>query len=141
MTVYQRLTATKIADWLSTYYLDAGGQPIVCVPSPPVVPDSPDNIVVVTMLPGTGHDYDKAFEVRNFQIRSRSIQNNPQIAEANSMGIDSLFNSMKMPWNPNGSHVIELGWTGGGPSPLPADDSANRYSWVCTYYAKAATGY
>lgn len=137
----QRISGSMIADWLSINYLDADGQPVTCISSPPVIPDSPDNIVVVTMLPGTGHDFDRAFEIRTFQVRCRSLQNNPQIAEANSMEIDTLFNSMKMPWRPSGAHVIELGWTGGGPSPLPADDTSNRYSWVCSYYAKSATGY
>jgi hypothetical protein len=138
---YQRLTGTKIANWLSANYTTVSGSRLTCVASPPVIPDSPDEIVVVTLLPGTGHDHEKAFEVRSFQIRCRSMQNTPWIAEANSMGIDSLLNSMMMPWQPDGAHVIELGWTGGGPSPLPADDAANRYSWVCSYYGKSATGY
>lgn len=131
-----RITATRIKNGL-TVMTDG----LLIVASPPVIPDSPDRIVVVTLLPGIGHDHEKAFEVRTFQLRARSIQNIPEQAEEDLMGIDTLLNSMRMPWRPDGAHVIELGWTGGGPSPLPADDSANRYSWVCSYYCKAATGY
>lgn len=131
-----RITATRIKNGL-TVMTDG----LLIVASPPVIPDSPDRIVVVTLLPGIGHDHEKAFEVRTFQLRARSIQNIPEQAEEDLMGIDTLLNSMRMPWRPDGAHVIELGWTGGGPSPLPTDDSANRYSWVCSYYCKAATGY
>lgn len=133
----ERITGTRIKNGLTTL---TGGS-LVCVASPPVIPDSPDRIVVVTLLPGTGHDHERAFEIRTFQIRCRSIQNVHEQAEADSMTIDTLLNSMRMPWRPDGAHIIELGWTGGGPSPMPADDSANRYSWVCSYYCKAATGY
>lgn len=138
---YQRLTGTKVSNWLGTNYRNAAGNTLMCTPYPPVIPDSPDELVIVTMLPGTGFDHERAFEIRSFQIRCRSLQNTPWIAEANSMGIDTLLMSMMMPWKPDGAFVNELGWTGGGPSPLPADDTANRYSWVCTYYCKSATGF
>lgn len=136
-----RISGTRIANWLATNYLDSSNQPLVCVAYPPVVPDAPDTIVIVTLLPGSGFDFDKAFEVRSFQIRCRSIQNNPDISEANSVGIDTLLNSIMMPWEPDGCHIVDLTWTGGGPFPMPVDDSANRYSWVCTYICKAATGF
>lgn len=140
MTVV-RISAKRIANWLGVNYFDAANRNLTCIAYPPVIPDSPDELVVITMQPGPGMDNERAYETRLFQVRCRAIQNNPQISEANSMGIDTLFMSLMMPWNPDGSHVIDLGWTGGGPAPMTPDDSANRYSWACNYYCKAATGF
>jgi hypothetical protein len=139
--VSERITSTRIANWLSETITNKDSLPIECVAVPPVMPDFPDEIVIVTLLPGTGLDHERAFEVRTFQIRCRSPQNVPEYAEFNSIMIDNHLMSMMMPWKPDGAFVNELGWTGGGPAPLPADDSSNRYSWVCSYYCKAATGY
>lgn len=137
----ERITGTRIANGLMIERAALSKPLLTCVASPPVIPDSPDEIAVVTLLPGTGHDHERAFEIRTFQVRCRSIQNMPTMAESNSMDIDTMLMSMMMPWRPDDAHIIELGWTGGGPAPLPADDAANRYSWVCSYYCKAATGY
>lgn len=140
MTV-NRISAKHIATWLTSNYLNTAGRALVCVPYPPVIPDSPDELVVITLGAGSGFTNEKSYETRTFQVRCRAIQNNPNISEANSLGIDTLLNSMIMPWNPDGCHVMDLGWVGGGPFPMPADDEANRYSWVCTYYCRAATGF
>jgi hypothetical protein len=139
--VSERITGNKIATWIYGNFLNQAGNPVTCVAFPPVIPEFPDEIIVVTLLPGTGLDHERAFESRTWQVRCRSPQNNPFIAEYNSIAIDGLLMSKSMPWYPINAHVIELGWTGGGPSPMPADDSSNRYSWVCSYYSKSATGY
>lgn len=137
----ERITGDRVKNWLSGKVINPNEELVTCVASPPVMPEFPDELVVVTMLPGTGLVHERAFEVRTFQVRCRSPQNYPMFAEYNAYSIDNLLMSMSMPWRPDGAHVIELGWTGGGPAPLPADDSSNRYSWVSNYYCTAATGY
>lgn len=143
MTSVTRLSASNIAIWLGANYLDSRNRPVKCVPYPPVIPDAPDDLVIITLGAGAGFTNEKAYETRTAQIRCRATQNNPNVAEANAIGIDNLLNSMMMPWDlsVNGPHVIDLGWVGGGPFPMPADDFANRYSWVCNYYFKAVTGF
>lgn len=140
MTV-NRISGKHVATWIGANYLNPVGHAVVCVAFPPVIPDAPDEIVVVTLGAGSGFINEKAFEVRTFQVRCRAKQNNPDRSEANSLGIDTLLNSLMMPWEPDGCHVMDLGWVGGGPFPMPADDEANRYSWVCTYFCRAATGF
>jgi hypothetical protein len=139
--IVQRISGKRIANWLGVNYFNFANHNLTCVAYPPVIPDSPDEIVVVTLQSGSGMDFERGFEIRNFQVRCRAIQNNPQISEANSMGIDTLLMSLMMPWEPDSAHIIDLGWVGGGPAPMAADDYANRYSWVCNYYCKAATGF
>lgn len=133
----ERLTSTKIADWLTTKY------PLKFVTSPPITPESPAAIGIITMLAGQGFLDEKQFESRGFQLIIRGVQNNPLAVEDASMGIDTLLHTMDMPWKPGGALVRELTWMGGGPAPQQGMSflMSYRYIWVCNYRTVSATGF
>lgn len=136
----ERLTMTKVVNWLNQNYL-YNGEAFPFVVEPPVVPEAPEHLGIVTPIQGRGFLHERAFEHNGFQLRIRSAQNVPEVARVVAVDIDTILNSLQMPWRPEGSHVIELGWIGGGPVPLSTDRTSYRYSWVCSYYYIAATGF
>lgn len=137
-----RLTGKAIADWIQAHYSRIPSVTLLCVPYPPVIPDSPDELVIVTVSPGMGMTNERAFERIRFQIRCRAKQNNEQVAEANSLGIDTMLNTLLLPTTISTTLVNDFGWVGGGPAPMTVpDDTANRYSWICNYWIQSATSF
>lgn len=136
----QRITATKIANWIESNY-SGEHSPVRCVGGAlgVAIPDYPDKLAIVTMLPGSGHSNEKVFENRTFQVRCRGLQNDFEMAENMSYGIDDLLNDVQLPSQFGDTLVNDIGWTGGGPSPLPVDDTSYRYTFVCSYFLTSAT--
>lgn len=131
-----RITATKIANGIGANF-----SPVHCVGGAygVAIPDSPDKIVIVTMFPGSGHSNEKVFETRNLQVRCRGVQNDFAMAEELSYDIDDFLNRVQLPWKLEGALVNDIGWTGGGPSPMPLDNASYRYTFVCSYFITSAT--
>lgn len=137
---YERINGTRIKNWLNANY-SFNNQPFQFVSTPPVVPEAPNPLGIVTLLPGRGMEDEKLWESRAFRLMIRSVQNMPEMAETVAIEVDTLLHTMDMPWNCDGALVRELYWTGGGPSPLPFNMISYRYTWTCDYSIISATGF
>lgn len=89
----------------------------------------------ITMLPGFGLANEGLFDQPQFQVRVRAREHQLAALQATMGLIDrALVRDVAMMelW---GTWVVAAGRSGGQPTPFP-EDTRERRSYVCTYFAK-----
>jgi|SRR4051812_48512942 hypothetical protein len=130
-------TTRAIIDWLAT--LGVGdGLTVDLVMSPgPYVPVMPDNVGVVTTVPGPGLFLEGAADTSGFQLLIRGVQDptsKDASAEENALRADRLILTADLPAEvATGVRLLPLSRSGGRPAPLAQEDDGDRITFVCTY--------
>jgi minor capsid protein len=122
--------ATKdIIAWLQTL-----GITVPLYPGTQRIPEMPDQIAVVTPLPGVGLSMEGLADAPGFQLRVRGLQRDPDDAETLAYDADRRILGADFPATVGAVRLISITRSGGRPALLSATpDSANRTEMVCTY--------
>lgn len=99
----------------------------------PYIPEEPDQLVIVTMLPGAGFMYEAVADWPAFQLRVRSGQDAQSTAEALAQALDLAILRAKYPVTIDGTHIQVVDRIGGAPAVLGPPDDAFRYDYVSNY--------
>jgi len=107
----------------------------------PYIPDSPDQVCVITPTPGAGYRLEGATDVCGFQARVRGPQGGDgspgaqSAAEALAHRLDALIFAAAYPVTlPSGQVIVTAHRLSGAPAPLSGEpDDADRFSFVCQY--------
>lgn len=126
------LTADGLCDWLTSQ-----GADWTLLPGP-YVPDEPDRLTVVTMLPGPGLSTEQAMDTVGFQLRTRGGQRDYNDAQDMANGLDYVILAALSPLV-GGVQVKYMDRTGGAPAPLGEPDNGDRQTFTATYHAVVAS--
>jgi hypothetical protein len=103
----------------------------------PYVPDMPDNVGVVTTVPGPGLSLEGAADTNGFQLLVRGLQDPTSTdgsAEDNALRADRLILFADLPAEVTpGVRLLPVSRSGGRPAPLAQEDDGDRITFVCTY--------
>lgn len=140
-----RITTTKIADWLRPQ-VTSGARVITGR-----LPDMPNRAIGIIMGSGPGLDMEGLFDIISFQITCRGGEQNLDDAEQIALEVDDiligkgeLFGSENFmvgieSEDDPGVYVSQIGRTGGSPSQLTLPDSQSRFTYTCNYFAHVST--
>ncbi len=129
------LTFQTLSDWLTSlgvqFPVNVDG---VAAPNQgPYIPEEPDKLVTVTMLPGTGYELEGAVDSPSFQLRVRSGQNTQTDAETLALSLDNAILNAKFPTVIDNTKIQVASRLGGAPAVLGPPDDGFRYDYVSTY--------
>lgn len=126
------ITATLLQAWLTGLV----GDPEVPVLPGPYVPDMPDRLVVVTVLPGAGlwGNAEPAIARPSFQVLCRGDQGDDGAwVEDFAHTLDKKIITAGRVHLDTGDWLLSITHTGGLPASLGAEDDGDRHVVTCTY--------
>jgi hypothetical protein len=130
-------TTRAIIDWLATLGIGEGLTVDLVMSPGPYVPDMPDNVGVVTTIPGPGLSMEGVADTGGFQLLIRGLQDPTSTdasAEENALRADRLIIRASLPAEVvTGVRLLPISRSGGRPAPLPQEDDGDRITFVCTY--------
>ena len=89
---------------------------------------------------GIGLEMEGLMDNPRFIVECRGAENNFEDAESIALDFDSVVLEFSdKPWELDGVRVHLMDRTGGDPQQLTVADSADRFGFSCTYYAKVFT--
>lgn len=113
----------------------------------PDMPEMPDEVALITRLPGAGLKFEGAFDQPAFQFAVRGLQQDPNdVTDPLQTGPEQwadTIDGMVLSAAPNsawGTYVTAVDRAGGGPSPVQRLDAGRRATYTCTYVVTLATG-
>lgn len=119
--------------WLTALVDD----PEIPVSPGPYVPDMPDRLVVVTVLPGGGllGNAEPAIARPTFQVRWRGDQNDGGVwVEGFAHTVDKRIITAPMPvLFDTGDRIVSVAHVGGLPAPLGSESNGDQVEFTCTY--------
>lgn len=133
-------TTRNVIDWLAT--LGVGPGLTVDVPvlrGDDYIPDMPDLLVIITMVPGAGEAMEGVTDTPGFQVRVRGKQRQASTAEEVALRIDQLVRFAVFPADaPGNTRLVAVTRSGGRPAPVGSPDAGGRVSYPATYLTTVA---
>ena len=123
-----------ICDWITGLGWDDRNETGYPVIPGPYVPPSPDRLVVITGSGGPGYTTEEAAtDAAIFQARVRGPAEDWDEAERAATELDLLILRARFPVQVDGTWIVQVTRTGGGPDPLPYDMTDQRGEFVNNY--------
>lgn len=142
----EQLTTKRIADWLKPQ-LSSGIQVVSGR-----LPEVPNRVVGIQMVPSPGLEMDGLFDAINFQATSRGGENNLDDAESIALQVDNIMTGrgsngplstenllIKKNVADTGIYVSQMGRLAGRPTQLDIPDPVSRFTFTCVYFMQVAT--
>lgn len=129
------IRAQDLADWCASQVSLMEQAPSFAVG--PVVPELefPDNLGIITMMPGAGTEMDDVVRRPAFQVKVRGLLDYyDQIAEqANTIDLALMRGPWGALWN---TWIMSIEHVGGEPAPSVDDAVAKRITFDCVYIVR-----
>lgn len=126
------LDTAGLESWLRSHGL---GDKVAVIDGPDI-PSDPGVMLVVTWLPGAGHNAEGMLDLPAFQIRTVGPQGNRDAAKglAERVDVELTLRIGNWPALVGGRYVVVVARSAGAPA-MDRKDAANRTHYVCTYVA------
>jgi hypothetical protein len=134
------VATSDVIAWLTSMGWDANQETGVPFYLGPYVPDTPDQVVVLTPTPGAGFMLEGATDMCGFQARVRGPQGGDgspgaqEAAEALAYRLDALIFTAAYPFVlGSGQVIVTAHRLSGVPAPMPAADDGDRFTYTASY--------
>jgi len=123
------LVAEVMRSWFETTF----DRPTYLGPS---LPDMPDDVIIITLMPGGGLVMEGLIDQPAFQVAVRGAQFGEVTADVKANQIDKALLWGDYPHTFWGGRVSSCTRTGGAPSPLGSFDKGRRAMYTCSYIVR-----